>query len=502
MPNIYVLLIMLSVTVTALLMVYAVVKHTVEKSLFLIFLSIANLFYVFGNLLEITAPSLETAFYGIRVQYLGAPFILPLTYLFYREFYGKKRFTPIQLALFFLIPVLSMLALQAFPLVRLHYADIWYNTNGYISSVGHTNGLTYYLGTVLNYICIFLSLKLILGRIWRGSKLQRRQSLLLFSGWLAPLAANVAFIFFGGDQSYDLTPITYVTSMAILLYVALTHNLLDVLPLARTQVIDALEDAFVVCDDDFYFLDANLSAKRLFPELATLEPGESMERVKGFQSEGQVRVLTGGETRYYKVVATHIQQSTNSSGICVVFRDITEENRLLENLHYQATVDSLTGLYNRGTFLDLAREALGVGRQKRHAFALLMIDVDHFKRVNDTYGHPCGDAVLKKIADIVKNDFGEADVTGRYGGEEFAVLLVNISDDQARSAAERLRKSLERTTILCQNQSINVTISMGVAYSPAGDNQTLENLLIRADAALYLAKGRGRNCVVQETEGM
>lgn len=120
MPNIFVLAIMLSVAIAALMMIYAIVKHTVEKSFFLILLSIANLFYVFGNLLEITAPTLETAFYGIRVQYMGAPFILPLTYLFNREFYGKKRLTPIKVGLIFIIPVVSMLALQAFPLVRLH----------------------------------------------------------------------------------------------------------------------------------------------------------------------------------------------------------------------------------------------------------------------------------------------------------------------------------------------------------------------------------------------
>jgi hypothetical protein len=88
--DIFVLAILLSVRLTVLMTVYAIVRHTVEKSFYLILLSIANLFFVFGNLLEIAAPALETAFYGVRVQYMGAPFIMPLTYLFYREFYGKR----------------------------------------------------------------------------------------------------------------------------------------------------------------------------------------------------------------------------------------------------------------------------------------------------------------------------------------------------------------------------------------------------------------------------
>ena len=493
MPNIFVLAIMLSVVITAMMMVYAIVRHTVEKSFFLILLSIANLFFVFGNLLEITASTLETAFYGVRVAYMGAPFILPLTYLFYREFYGKKRFTTLQHALFFAIPVLCMIALQAFPLVRLHYGEIWYSTNGYIAGVQHTDGITYYLGTILNYICIVLSIKLILTDILRGGRLQRRRSLLLLTGWLAPLIANVSFIFLGGDDSYDFTPITYVTAMALLLYVALAHNLLDVLPLARAQVIDELEDAFIVCDDNFHFLDANLSARRLFPELATLVSGESMEHVKGFKRQGELRIWVDGEERHYKITPTSILRDTKHSAICIVFRNVTVESRLLENLQRQATEDALTGVYNRGTFFDLAHATLAQEKAKSLDFALLMIDADHFKKVNDNYGHPCGDTVLKVLADTTRNHFRKDDIVGRYGGEEFAVLLANLSARQAVGSAEKLRKIIENMTISCQEAEVQVTISIGVAHYPAGTSQSLEGLLAEADEALYLSKSNGRN---------
>lgn len=124
---------------------------------------------------------------------------------------------------------------------------------------------------------------------------------------------------------------------------------------------------------------------------------------------------------------------------------------------------------------------------------LLMIDVDHFKQVNDIHGHPCGDAVLKAVADIVKDHFRKSDVVGRYGGEEFAVLMAGASGDQALSIAEKLRKTIEDATVFCRDQGINVTISIGVVHACAGDNPTLETLLMQADAALYLAKGGGRN---------
>ncbi|MGF7142676.1 diguanylate cyclase (GGDEF)-like protein [Anaerotaenia torta] len=493
MPNIFVLAIMLSVAVTAMLMVYAIVKHTVEKSFFLILLSIANLFFVFGNLLEITAGTLETAFYGVRVQYMGAPFIMPLTYLFYREFYGKKRFTPLQHTLLFVIPVLSMLALQAFPLVRLHYPEIWYSTNGYIASVQHTDGITYYLGTALNYICILLSLRLIIGRIRHGGKQQRRQSLVLLTGWVLPLAANASFVFLGGDGSYDLTPIAYVTSMAVLLYAALAHNLLDILPLARAQVMDELEDAFIVCDDDFHFLDANLSARRLFPELSAMSSGESIERIRDFKREGELRIRANGEEQHYKITQNPILHGTKDSGVCVVFRNVTVENRLLESLQRQATMDALTGLYNRGTFFGLAEEALEKGKAQGMDFALLMIDLDRFKQVNDTYGHPCGDAVLKAVAAAARNHFYQDDIVGRYGGEEFAVLLENISGEQAAGTAEEFRKTVGGMIIRCHEQRVGVTVSIGIACCTSDDGQTLEGMLAQADKALYLSKSRGRN---------
>ncbi|MGC4018792.1 MAG: GGDEF domain-containing protein [Muricomes sp.] len=159
----------------------------------------------------------------------------------------------------------------------------------------------------------------------------------------------------------------------------------------------------------------------------------------------------------------------------------------------QATVDALTGVYNRGTFFERVRDSLDEGKAKTPGHALLMFDLDHFKQVNDTYGHPCGDAVLQAVADVIRQHFRKGDIVGRYGGEEFAVLLANISDTQAVAAAEKVREAIEGMEIHCGDQSVRVTISIGVAHHPNGDSQTLESLLAQADEALYLSKSRGRN---------
>lgn len=168
------------------------------------------------------------------------------------------------------------------------------------------------------------------------------------------------------------------------------------------------------------------------------------------------------------------------------------EYRLLESLKRQAELDGLTGLYNRVTFFNIAEEILNQGRMKL-SFALLLIDVDHFKQVNDTHGHPCGDAVLKAVAGTIKNNIRKGDVVGRYGGEEFVVLLEDVSDAQAVMLAEKLCKVIENMTVSYQEKSISVTISIGVAHRPDEGEQTLENLLTQADEALYRSKSEGRN---------
>ena len=150
-------------------------------------------------------------------------------------------------------------------------------------------------------------------------------------------------------------------------------------------------------------------------------------------------------------------------------------------------------IYNRATFFDRANFTLNSDKAKNFPYALLMIDLDHFKSVNDTYGHSCGDTVLETVAVIMKGHFRKNDLVGRYGGEEIVVLLENISAGQMRAAVEKLRTNIENTIIPYQGNELKVTVSIGMAHSPAGSMHSLEELLVQADSALYKAKNDGRN---------
>ncbi len=158
-------------------------------------------------------------------------------------------------------------------------------------------------------------------------------------------------------------------------------------------------------------------------------------------------------------------------------------------------LDGLTGLFNRNTFVDLTRQELLRAQRQGTSTALLLLDLDHFKRINDTYGHPAGDAVLRHVATTALGTVRSTDLVGRLGGEEFIVLLPSTSIDAARRLAEKIRARLEASATQWESTAIPATASIGLAGTTASQNRDFESLYSEADAALYTAKSRGRNRV-------
>lgn len=175
-----------------------------------------------------------------------------------------------------------------------------------------------------------------------------------------------------------------------------------------------------------------------------------------------------------------------------------------ENLYREmSSIDGLTRLSNRNSLIQRGHEE--VARIRRHttpppaALACIMIDLDHFKRINDTWGHHAGDAVLVAASKIMMENARQYDEVGRYGGEEFAVLLPGVTMDTAHTIAERLRVRLSKAKVMVDGQRIEITASLGVACFPSPGIENMNDLLKAADAALYEAKGSGRNRVVLAT---
>ena len=189
---------------------------------------------------------------------------------------------------------------------------------------------------------------------------------------------------------------------------------------------------------------------------------------------------------------SYIEQLTNQAATT-----INRANVYAEILKH-ATLDALTGLYNRHQLEERIKQEVSGAKRQHRSLCTIMTDIDYFKNVNDTYGHAAGDLVLKTVSNVIKHQLRDYDIAGRYGGEEFVIILPFTKLDEAQMVAERLKKAVANTKIDIskvnpdvQKKNINVTISLGVCEYKNGDDE--KSLLQKADKALYKAKENGRN---------
>lgn len=186
-------------------------------------------------------------------------------------------------------------------------------------------------------------------------------------------------------------------------------------------------------------------------------------------------------------------------GLVGVSTDVTELHRLQRELEHAARTDELTGIFNRRALFEFAEQDFAAARRHGRALSMLIIDIDRFKHINDSYGHPVGDRVIRSVALQAKHAIREIDRLGRVGGEEFVAILPEADIAQAVDIAERVRTSVEPISLQSAVQ-LRPTVSIGVA-SLSPEDRAVEDLYQRADEALYRAKAEGRNRVVAQQRG-
>jgi len=167
---------------------------------------------------------------------------------------------------------------------------------------------------------------------------------------------------------------------------------------------------------------------------------------------------------------------------------------LYQRVQELAITDSLSGVFSRRYYLERFKEEIGRSQKFNYSFSCLMIDIDHFKNYNDHYGHLVGDAILRELSKTIKENIRQIDLIGRYGGEEFSIILTETDKEQAKFAAERIRHSVESKYIRVYDEDLQVTVSIGISSFPS-DGKSMELLIDNADSALYYAKQSGRNKV-------
>lgn len=294
---------------------------------------------------------------------------------------------------------------------------------------------------------------------------------------------------------------------------AMQNNLAESEEKFRTLFETAM-DAILSIDENGLILMANRAAKDVFEYPGHEIVGMDVRRLLGSGQEVTWEVLTGfasqpeaaryvessAVSRSGKEIPFHVSVSESVAGgrkvYNAIMRDMSQIKEFEENLQILAHTDSLTGLFNRRQLYPILQKEMDRVARKKMAFSALMMDIDHFKRFNDTYGHAGGDLLLAGFAEKIRRGFRQMDSAFRFGGEEFIVLLPETSGQEAMVPAERFRRLIadSKFPMPPDGRLVSVTVSIGIASYRHGD--TIDDVIRRADLAMYGAKNGGRNRVV------
>jgi diguanylate cyclase (GGDEF)-like protein len=437
-----------------------------------------------------------------RLSYLAIPWIPPAWLMFVSRYMGKDRWIHRQ----------SIIALLAIPLVTtllaltFQYHDLIYTETALVVTGGRTVlQLEYgrwfwvfyaYTGAVL-VTSIWVSLE---AWLTTPGLLRRPPRLLTLAGAL-PLVFNLLYVLrLEVLPAHDYTPFALSVSGAVALFGLRRYKLLEIVPMARDKVFESMPDPVLILDGRRRIVELNPAFAALLPPgplpagnhvsalptslggmLAPLEPGvhELLYTPEG-RSELHLQVR----------VTQVLPDLGTAGGLLVMMRDVTAEHSYHKELLTLAMHDVLTGLPNRAMFTEFLHGELERARRLGKKVAVLFMDLDGFKKVNDTHGHALGDQLLRRVGDILRVSVRASDRVARFGGDEFLVLLPDLVDASvALAVARRIIASLEGIKEV-EARPVGISASIGLALFPdhAGDTVTLVQL---ADKAMYSAKTAG-----------
>lgn len=458
--------------------------------------------------LELRSRTLEDILFWNKVEYFGISFlpaawtILTARYVNFRPLLNKWV-----IAIMILASLTTLFSAITDPWLHLRYASIWLRTDTSIPILGFTRGILYWSHTVFSFASLFAGSVLLVRFISGSPALFRKQISLMLIGSCIPWVVYILYLTGYNFHGIDTIPFSMFISAICFGTAIFGFKILDVTPVARSVVFEMMSDGAIVLDTSDRLIDYNRAAVAAFPGLT---PGTLSKRIEDILPEisefhgsmnswksNEFRFSSGkdDDTQHYICHSTPVYDIRNRPvARVIVFKDNTSTVKLMEKLNELATIDPLTKLYNRRHFLDAASRRMSHLSRKSLPMSVILIDLDHFKSINDTYGHGAGDEALRMVAQIIMENIRADDTAARFGGEEFICFLPETDTVGAHIIAERMRKAIAKTGINFEaHTSITITASFGIAGTIPGKDQPIDAFIARADKALYTAKNGGRN---------
>jgi len=488
--------------------IYVVFEGRRGRNLWFSGFSFAAALHSFGYAFELTANTIEEAYVCMQIEYLGISFLPTFGVLAALELTGNhRRLKKSAAASMFAFSFMTLILMHTNNLHNLYYADLSLTKIGGITIVHVTPGIWYKVFMAYVNLAFGAGIAIVAKSIAKAPTDLKPQYWTYLISFLVPGVGNL--IYLSGLSPYDLDLVPYgLMIMGVLLAFGLNENqLFQVVSLAKSKVFDNMNDIVVIINRNNRVIDYNSSLNRVLPGEPRDRVGEHLSTV--FEAHPQIVdfvmnhvddetniALADDSGRVYKTsIQTVYGRRKRVLAKYLTMSNITAEMNMLQTMKNLANLDALTDIANRRSFYAQAEELLrrcGSGL----SISLIMLDIDCFKAVNDTYGHDAGDMVLREIALLLKQNVRAQDVVARYGGEEFIIIIPGAEADTAVGLAERLRERIAAAEMIYETERIHVTASLGVAEEICSPDFQVERLVKNADAALYGAKNAGRNRVV------
>ena len=485
-------------------------RHVFAGTQTFAWLSLFSAIYAFGHALELTSTTGEGVMFWVVFQYLGMPFSAPATLILVLQYIGlDKHINRKTLFLYYLIPLLTFLFISTNNYHHLFYKHVDFVMNHGALLLDMTVGQWYVVHGSYTFGTLFVA-ALFLIWYWIKTKTKHwKQILTLLIGVLLPITTSLLYLIGMTPYSIDPVPIVMCITGLLYLWAIMSTHMLTVAPVAKDYLFESMRDAVIVLDLSKKVVEYNPLASQLFP---ALKNGKRIDDIMMYNgdilpfhnsvNENSVNELEWKDRdKYYQIRISPIHKRNHIVvGTAIVINDITELKQVQKQLRELAYNDGLTKIYNRTYFMEKSKQAIMKDSQAQDCTSLLLFDVDHFKRINDTYGHFAGDDALRHIVSVTQGLLEKDMLFGRYGGEEFVLLLPGYSLESAAEVAARIRAKLEVSSFYSKGDALTITASFGVAAKRNISNpeEALSVLAEKADLALYEAKRNGRNRVYIE----
>jgi diguanylate cyclase (GGDEF)-like protein/PAS domain S-box-containing protein len=527
----YLIVLYLSAAISLGIAVYAWLQRSRPGLLLFAFMMLTVACYTLTAGLMSSAATPEGANRWVHLHYISLTSMVAFYFSFILQFTGHEKWlNKFTMAIFFSVPVITQIIIETNPIHHWFIQEIQFKQDGILQGLATIRyGGFFWFHTLYSYALVLGGIVLMIRMSVRTFKLYRVQSLTLFVAVLAPLLGSIndSKVFIAGFP-YPIVPICFTFMGILIAWNMFRNQMLSIIPVARDTLIESMQDSMIVLDAARQIIDINPAALKLFgfsaeqvigrPIDEVMSPWkESLFHLRGkMEAEGEISFTQDGNEKYLDIQISPLKKIRGkSSGQILILRDVTKRvlmeqknqqalqdiQNLQQQLYESSIHDDLTGLYNR-RYLDevLPREIANAARSNQ-PISFVMMDIDHFKLINDTYGHIIGDQVLQNVSHCLKEQTRAGDMVFRFGGEEFLAILVNSPSDAAVHYAERWLQSLQEHNISHQGKEIRITMSMGVAeFNRDGD--TFMEVLQAADKAMYQAKADGRNSVSMFQAGL